>query len=88
MCVLRACDLIWWSFGAALVGVAIRLVLSEDMRSMVTAPDRRHDRRRHHHSLGPLDDLKLKAGRNWMRLLITVIQVGGFALDSPVLGLL
>lgn len=72
--VIRACRLLWWYFAASLLSVALSaritgswaaaafgLVFGGGFSFAITF----------------WGTSKLKAGRNWMRLLITVVNVGG-----------
>jgi hypothetical protein len=75
--VVRACTLLWWSFGVAALGSVLNLARQPEAFLVVAG------------LVGIViggaigffivlwQTTKLRAGRNWMRLLITVLHVGG-----------
>ena len=78
--VFRACKLMWWSFGAALLAAALHFALSSDKSSIVARAIVAAIVSALAFLLTRWTTAKLKAGRNWMRLLITLLQIGGLPL--------
>ncbi len=78
--VLRACDLLWWAFGFAALSSVLQAMWAENIPAIVGG------------LIGVLIGMifyyfivrwfvsKLMARRNWMRLLITTLNVAGILL--------
>jgi hypothetical protein len=78
--VLRACTMMWWSFGMSFLGFCLQLVRGPGTRSVVGAAVGATVGGAIVFLITRWITSKLRAGRNWMRLLLTGLQLAGIAL--------